>query len=197
MDWRNLVAVGLIFAKPNFTSVYSMLMHIQGPVTEEILFRSASVPLLLLSHTSNSTIIFLTPIIFGLAHVHHFYEFRITHPHTPVVAVLLRSLLQFSYTSLFGGYVTFLYLRTGSLLTVTLVHVFCNWRGLPRFWGRLTAPETIPEFGEAKKSEDGLGARDLSVVWTIAYYMLLVGGAYYWWNYLWLLTESTSALTKF
>jgi len=176
MDWRNFVA---------------------GPVTEEILFRSASVPLLLLARTSNSTIIFLTPIIFGLAHVHHFYEFKITHPQTPVAAVLLRSLLQFSYTTLFGGYVTFLYLRTGSLLTVILVHVFCNWRGLPRFWGRLTTPETIPEFGEAKKSEDGLGARDLSVVWTIAYYMLLVGGAYYWWNYLWLLTESTSALAKF
>ena len=175
----------------------------QGPVTEEILFRSASVPLLLLSHTPNTTIIFLTPIIFGLAHVHHFYEFRISHPHTPVTSALLRSLLQFTYTTLFGGYATFIYLRSGSLLSVILVHSFCNWMGFPRFWGRITTADT------EMRPEDGLGKRDEnvsaaysrdkspSIMWTIVYYALLLVGALSWWKLLWQLTESTSTLTKF
>ncbi|KAG9239398.1 hypothetical protein BJ875DRAFT_522821 [Amylocarpus encephaloides] len=160
---------------------------VAGPVTEEILFRSASVPLLLLAHTSNKTTIFLTPIIFGLAHVHHFYEFRVTHPHTPVLAALLRSLLQFSYTTLFGGYATFLYLRTGSLLSVILVHAFCNWQELPRFWGRLTYDgDTViePDVGDKKR-------------WTFAYYALLVIGAAGFYKLLWVWTESPSALVAF
>lgn len=171
-------------------------------MTEEVLFRSASVPLLLLSQTPNTTIIFLTPVIFGLAHVHHFYEFRITHPHTPIIGALLRSLLQFTYTSLFGGYVTFIYLQTGSLLAVILVHTFCNWMGFPRFWGRLSADES--EMGsdnrKDKKTEDKssrLSSRQLSIIWTIAYYLLLVVGAVSWWKLLWALTDSNSGLTAF
>ncbi|KAH7321538.1 CAAX protease self-immunity-domain-containing protein [Rhexocercosporidium sp. MPI-PUGE-AT-0058] len=176
---------------------------IAGPITEEVLFRSASVPLLLLARTSNTTIIFLTPIIFGLAHIHHFYEFRITHPDTPIIDAIMRTVSQLSYTTLFGGYVTFLYMRTGSLLGVILVHAFCNWMGLPRFWGRVTAGESaVVErgLGEGKRSEDAMGRDNdgkLSVVWTIAYYILLVVGAVSWWKYLWLLTESELALTLF
>ncbi|PVH85487.1 Abi-domain-containing protein [Cadophora sp. DSE1049] len=176
---------------------------VAGPITEEVLFRSASVPLLLLARTSNTTIIFLTPIIFGLAHIHHFYEFRITHPDTPIIAAIARSVLQLSYTTLFGGYVTFLYLRTGSLLGVILVHAFCNWMGLPRVWGRVNAGESAMMergYGEGKRSEDGPGRDDdgkLNVAWTIAYYVLLVVGAVSWWKYLWPLTESELALTLF
>lgn len=173
----------------------------QGPITEEVLFRSASVPLLLLSQTSNTTIIFLTPIIFGLAHVHHFYEFRISHPHTQVVSALLRSLLQFTYTTLFGGYATFIFLRSGSLLSVILVHTFCNWMGFPRFWGRVTSGDTVigPDVGEGKRDENGATSSNgrLGVVWTIAYYVLLVVGAVAWWKLLWQLTESESRLTNF
>ena len=172
-------------------------------MTEEVLFRSASVPLLLLSNTSNKTIVFLTPIIFGLAHVHHFYEFRITHPHTPVVGALGRSLFQFTYTTLFGSYATFIYLRTGSLLAVVLAHAFCNWQGVPRFWGRVTSgSEDIiaPELGGGRRRENGAkNATDgsLGIVWTIAYYTLLVVGAVGWNKLLWTLTESPSALAAF
>lgn len=176
--------------------------YVAGPLTEEILFRSASVPLLLLARTSNTKIIFLTPVIFGLAHVHHFYEFRITHPHTPVVAALLRSLLQFTYTTLFGGYVTFIYVRTGSLLSVIFIHQFCNWRGLPRLWGRMSPVETVigldvgggkKNDGPAKASEDGR----LGIAWDVAYYLILVVGAVAWHKSLWSLTESASALVAF
>ncbi|KAI1074073.1 hypothetical protein F5B20DRAFT_564766 [Whalleya microplaca] len=158
--WRNIVA---------------------GPLTEEVLFRSASVPLMLLAQTSVSKTIFLSPLIFGLAHVHHFYEFRVTHPQVPVATGVLRSLVQLSYTTLFGAYVTFLFLRTGSLLAIVVVHAFCNCMGLPRFWGRV---EPLPQGGNNRPS----------VLWTVVYYVLLVAGAVGWWRNLGVLTGSENAL---
>lgn len=174
----------------------------QGPITEEVLFRSCAIPLLLLSETSNVTIIFLAPLVFGLAHVHHFYEFRITHPHTPLIGAVLRSVFQMTYTTLFGGYVTFVYLRTGSLTSVILLHAFCNWRGLPRLWGRLEGPGIViaPDVGESKKSEDAAlpaAGHGLGLMWTASYYLLLVLGAWGWYESLWTWTESPHALAQF
>src|SRR6202043_2295332 len=97
----------------------------------------------LLAKSSLLKIIFGTPVIFGLAHIHHFYEFRLTHPRTPLVGALLRTLFQFMYTTIFGAYATFLYIRTGSLLAVILVHAFCSWNGLPRIWGRVGPVELL------------------------------------------------------
>jgi prenyl protein peptidase len=161
------------------------------------------VPLLLLSGASTTTIVFLTPIIFGLAHVHHFYEFRISHPHTPMIQAVLRSVLQFTYTTLFGGYATFLFLRTGSLLNVILVHAFCNWIGFPRFWGKVSAGETVlgPDCGEGRNGDNESSAQGqgefMDLVWTVSYYSLLVVGAVGWWKSLWPWTESESALITF
>ncbi|KAI0440844.1 CaaX protease [Xylaria telfairii] len=174
--WRNIVA---------------------GPFTEEVLFRSASVPLMLIAQTSVARTIFLSPVIFGLAHFHHFYEFRVTHPHEPVVMGLLRSLLQLSYTSLFGAYATFLFLRTGSLLAIFVVHAFCNIMGLPRFWGRVE-PESNDEDAGGNDDRDGgkagLKRPKASILWSVIYYVLLVGGAVGWWRKLAALTTSDNAL---
>jgi len=183
--------------------------YIAGPITEEVLFRSTAVPLFLLARTSLPTTIFLSPLIFGLAHVHHFYEFRITHPHTSILAAALRSLFQLAYTTLFGAYVTFLYLRTGSLIAIIVVHTFCNMMGLPRFWGRLDGPETLMGPEEVRSGEQGrkrdedkemkvqIGHGGLHIGWTVAYYVLLVTGAVGWYKGMWVLTESSSALTQF
>jgi prenyl protein peptidase len=118
------------------------------------------------------------------------------------MGALLRSLFQLTYTTLFGGYATFVFMRTGSLLSVVLLHTFCNWMGLPRFWGRLKSGETIlgPDIGESKRSEDRSpkdAGGQLGVAWTIAYYILLMVGAVGWYKLLWPLTESASALAKF
>ena len=117
-----------------------------------------------------------------------------------MIAAVLRSVLQFTYTTLFGGYATFVYLRTGSLLSVILVHTFCNWMGFPRFWGKVSAGETIigPDVGEGKRSEDGpQPSGHLGLGWTVAYYVLLMVGAWGWWKLLWPLTASQAALTTF
>lgn len=151
-------------------------------MTEELLFRSAAVPLLLGAGVSLDKIVFLTPIIFGVAHIHHFYEFRLTHPHVPIFAAVARSLLQLTYTTLFGAYATFVFIRTGSLLSIILVHAFCNSMGLPRFWGHVQPYWMYPG--------------PPSWMWTSLYYVLLVSGSVAWWKQLWPLTASNNALAS-
>lgn len=156
--------------------------YVAGPLTEEILFRSASIPLMVLARTTLTKTIFVSPLVFGLAHVHHLYAFKVTNPRVPLGAAVLRSLFQLSYTTLFGAYATFVYLRTGSLVAVFAVHVLCNCMGFPKVWGRVTGRGRDGEEIEVKR------------VYSLVYYVLLVAGAWAWWNYLWALTESANAL---
>lgn len=182
-----------------------------GPLTEEILFRSASMPLLMAAHVSARRIVFFGPLVFGLAHVHHFYDFRVGHPHDPVLHLLLRSLFQFAFTTVFGGYATFVYLRSGSVLAPFLVHAFCNAMSLPQVWGRvrpasadedergrpqqrLAVPVEDPGQVPGRGRRGSRAAREPSILWTVAYYTLLVSGAILFYRNLWTLTESQNAL---
>jgi prenyl protein peptidase len=187
MGWRNLVA---------------------GPVTEEILFRSAIIPLHIIAKMSPTRIVFITPLYFGIAHIHHLYEFRLTHPEVSVLPAVLRSVFQFTYTSLFGFFAAFVYLRTGSLYAAIAAHMFCNWSGLPRFYGRVGVQAGMPigppstkrddERQEGGKGATGIERRgDLGAAWTIAYYLLLVAGAYGFYLQLFPLTQSKYALVDF
>lgn len=178
--------------------------YIAGPLTEEVIFRSVIIPLHLIAGISASSIVFLTPLYFGIAHVHHLYEFKLTHPHTPWLPAILRSTVQFAYTTLFGWFASFLYLRTGSIYPSVLVHSFCNWGGLPRLWGR---PHRKAEFAPTPivvmRKDDGKIPRlktespDVGNACVVAYYVLLVAGAYAFYVGFWPLTESTQALASF
>ena len=44
---------------------------------------------------------------------------------------LLTAITQFAYTTLFGAYVTYAFLRTNSLPAIIISHQFCNCMGLP------------------------------------------------------------------
>lgn len=183
-------------------TIHSDTDTFQGPITEEIIFRSVIITLHLLAKMSPGRIVFVSPLYFGIAHVHHFYEFRLTHPDTPIPAVLFRSIFQFGYTTVFGWFAAFLYLRTGSLPAVILVHSFCNWCGLPRLWGRVEAGVPIgpPQMRAKEDSEiSSLQVADgqLGISWTVAYYVLLVLGAVGFYYSLWPLTESKLALATF
>ena len=178
--------------------------YVAGPITEEVIFRSVLVPLHLLAKVSPAKIVFLTPLYFGIAHVHHFYEFTLTHPHTPLLPALLRSVFQFGYTTLFGWYADFIYVRTGSLYACIIIHAFCNWVGLPRFWGRVKRREQYPLSPVAirgKDDTDAIHARGkgdaLDLKWTIVYYVLLITGVYLFYIELWSLTTSDVALAQF
>ncbi|KAL4877673.1 Sucrase/ferredoxin-like-domain-containing protein [Aspergillus karnatakaensis] len=175
--------------------------YVAGPITEEVMFRSAIVPLHLLAKVSPGRIVFVAPLYFGVAHVHHFYEFRITHPDTSILASMLRSLFQFGYTTVFGWFATFIYLRTGSLVAVIFIHAFCNWCGLPRLWGRVEV--TVP-IGTAlsRGKEDSERSTEYTygepgIGWTVAYYGFLVAGAVGFYYALWPMSESLHALANF
>jgi len=178
--------------------------YVAGPITEEVIFRSVLIPIHLLAKVSPSRIVFLTPLYFGIAHVHHFYEFTLTHPHTPLLPAVLRTVFQFTYTTLFGWFAAFIYVRTGSLYACIIIHSFCNWVGLPRFWGRVTRREEYPMSPVAirgKDDSDAFQARGhggkVKVRWTVAYYLLLLGGTYAFYCGFWPLTASEAALADF
>ncbi|KAI5855595.1 CaaX protease [Durotheca rogersii] len=158
--WRDLLALRLVSRVCSEWTTWRNI--VVGPLTEEILFRSASVPLLLLSGASAWRTIALAPLVFGLAHLHHYYEARVSRPSEPRATAVLRSAFQLTYTTLFGAYAAFLFLRSGSLLTAVLAHAFCNCMGLPRVWGRV------------KRWDDGGGAKPRDDLWwTVTYYGLL------------------------
>ncbi|OQN95969.1 hypothetical protein B0A48_17912 [Cryoendolithus antarcticus] len=140
-----------------------------APASEEIVFRSLVIPLFILAKMPPKQIIFLTPLIFGLAHVHHMADFCRTH--TPVgrtlptmgvfLQALLRAVFQFCYTSLFGFFAAFAFLRTGNLYAIILAHSFCNFMGFPRLWGRLESADNdyihvAPDVTQGKQDE-GVG----------------------------------------
>ncbi|KAI5207850.1 CaaX prenyl proteinase Rce1 [Aureobasidium subglaciale] len=186
-----------------------------GPVSEELVFRSLAVSLFVLAQTPAYRIMFTSPLIFGVAHVHHLHETinssrrpgssYLSTALTPSVLLpgLLRSIFQFFYTSLFGFIAAFIYLRTSSLVACILAHSFCNWMGLPRFWGRVGE-----ELGEemldqnvdgsmANTLQAGTNDQRLSIAWTFAYYAVLFTGAITFWKLRWSLTNSDLALVKF
>ena len=73
--------------------------------------------------------------------------------------------------------------------------------GLPRFWGRVEATiqqsSDPPAARQHLVSSDGPSTARLHMAWSIAYYALLVAGAYGFYANLWVLTESRYALVKF
>nr|POE45024.1 putative caax prenyl protease 2 [Quercus suber] len=83
----------------------------------------------------------------------------------------------FAYTSLFGFFAAFLFLRTANLPAVITVHAFCNWQGFPRVVGRV--------------GRDGASAAS-----TCVYYALLPLGALAFYTCLWPLTASANALVE-
>ncbi|KAK8970205.1 CAAX prenyl protease 2 [Platanthera guangdongensis] len=80
--------------------------YVVAPFTEELVFRACMIPLLLCSGFQTQSIIFFGPIFFSLG-------------------------LQLGYTVVFGWYATFLFIRTGNIISAIIAHIFCNAVGLP------------------------------------------------------------------
>lgn len=126
---------------------------------------------------------------------------------TPGVLIpgLIRVLFMFTYTSLFGFFEAFVYLRTGNLWSCVAAHAFCNAMGLPRFLGRvgkgLGKAAARDEDANMQGVADEMAARrddeDLGIEWTVIYYILLCIGAYAFKTLLWPLTDSDMALAVF
>lgn len=213
-DWRSWLRWRTIRAEV-YDDWIGWRNFVVGPVSEEFIFRSLSISLFLNALTPGPKIVVRAPLLFGVAHLHHLNEFIISHKRrdqsylsalaTPRIIIpgLVRTLFQLGFTSVFGMLVTFIFLRTGNVYSCILAHIFCNWMGLPRVWGRLG--ESVA--ADALSSEDHTHSRQVPIVtpaartyshgtqWTIAYYVLLFSGAVGFWKLLYPLTESSHRLT--
>lgn len=73
--------------------------------------------------------------IIYVAHLHHAWENYRTLGKTKdaFIQALCISMFQFTYTTVFGWYVSYLFLKTGNLWPCVLCHSFCNIMGFPDF----------------------------------------------------------------
>uniref|UniRef100_A0A1B6HVQ7 CAAX prenyl protease 2 n=1 Tax=Homalodisca liturata TaxID=320908 RepID=A0A1B6HVQ7_9HEMI len=122
-----------LYAEPmywvnNMGNLIWMRNHVVAPLSEEFTFRACMLPLLLQCFRP-TTAIFVCPLFFGIAHLHHVAE-RLKYGMELKKALLL-SCFQFSYTTLFGAYSAFLFVRTGHFVAPFLAHAFCNHMGFP------------------------------------------------------------------
>ncbi|KAH8082801.1 hypothetical protein BXZ70DRAFT_958687 [Cristinia sonorae] len=106
---------------------------IMGPITEEVVFRGCIVAAYKLAGVSEMKMVFLTPLWFGLAHIHHAWETYNRYGRTAAALkrAVFGAVFQTIYTTLFGFHCAWLFVRTGSLLAPLTSHVFCNIMGLP------------------------------------------------------------------
>ena len=97
-----------------------------GPFAEEWVFRACTCPLLFGAGLGDAANVWGSAVCFGAAHLHHVFD---GGGDVKAVAVM------FVYTSLFGAYSSYLFLRTGTVAGPLAAHIFCNAMGLPDFAG--------------------------------------------------------------
>ncbi|XP_041656771.1 CAAX prenyl protease 2-like isoform X1 [Cheilinus undulatus] len=113
--------------------------QVVAPVTEELVFRGAMLPMLV-PCTGPTAAIFTAPLFFGVAHFHHIIEQRHLYKDSMRV-ILLVSGMQFLYTTVFGVFTAFIFMRTGHVVGPVLCHSFCNSQGLPDIGSALRHPQ--------------------------------------------------------
>jgi prenyl protein peptidase len=115
---------------PSLYSAVTWRNLLLAPLVEEFVFRAEMCALLVFHGYSVTQTIFFAPFFFGLAHLHHFHHNR----------SIKELLLQLTYTTVFGIYSSFLFLRTGHFAAPFLAHCFCNYMGFPRLDTMWTHP---------------------------------------------------------
>ncbi|KAJ1939517.1 CAAX prenyl protease [Kickxella alabastrina] len=123
ISWKRLWA---LVSRDLWSSPQLLRNYVVGPVTEELVFRTCVVSLWAVSPgVSTNKTVFLSPLVFGIAHVHHAWA------HRQSSGVWLRTLFQIAYTTVFGWFAASLFIKTGSVAGPVCAHVFCNIMGVP------------------------------------------------------------------
>ncbi|XP_072230815.1 CAAX prenyl protease 2-like [Leuresthes tenuis] len=110
-----------------------------APLTEELVFRGAMLPMLV-PCTGPTAAVFTAPLFFGVAHFHHIIEQRRLGKDSLSIILLVAG-VQFLYTTVFGAFTAFVFLRTGHVVGPVLCHSFCNSQGLPDISSALKHPQ--------------------------------------------------------
>ncbi|KAI7888675.1 CAAX protease self-immunity-domain-containing protein [Mucor mucedo] len=119
----------------NVTTLVGQRNYMVAPLTEEFVFRSCMIAVLYQAGYSKNYLIFISPLYFGIAHLHHAWDNynKMNRTTRALKNAILSSSFQFVYTTLFGWYASYLFLRSGNLMPPVLSHSFCNIMGFPDF----------------------------------------------------------------
>ncbi|XP_015433384.1 PREDICTED: CAAX prenyl protease 2 [Dufourea novaeangliae] len=135
--------------------------QVVAPLCEEWTFRACMLPLLLQCFTP-VTAIFVSSLFFGAAHFHHIVD-RVREG-VSLKRALLISCFQFAYTTLFGTYAAFLFVKTGHLAAPLTAHSFCNHMGFP----------DLSEIVACKDPLKRAGLCCLFVIGLVTFFLLLI-----------------------
>ena len=109
--------------------IKAMRAYVMAPIFEETMYRSTMITCLICGGYGWDSV-WVSALIFGLSHLYRIEDvvqsgLQISIPNImPVV-------FQVVYTGLFGLYVGYVFVVTGSLWAVVVLHGFCNFMGLP------------------------------------------------------------------
>ncbi|CCE64528.1 hypothetical protein TPHA_0I00210 [Tetrapisispora phaffii CBS 4417] len=117
-------------------SLWGFRNYVFAPVTEELFYTSMLITTYLSFNTKSDSsfkeYLWETPLYFGLAHIHHAYEEMQTGTNT-LPSIMLSTLFQLTYTTLFGSLTNYTFLCTGGNLWACIaLHSFCNFMGFPQ-----------------------------------------------------------------
>lgn len=133
---ENGLPLGFHLAKRELKTVWGIRNYIVGPITEELVFRACIMSVHKAAGYSGLASVFITPLYFGVAHLHHGYELYVSmgsKGKNKVMVIALQCAVQLVFTTLFGWYAAWLYVRFQSVWPPVCVHIFCNAMGVPDF----------------------------------------------------------------
>lgn len=125
----------------NFVIVQGFRDHVFAPITEELVYRSV---ILTLFHEQGKTwyTMYLTPLLFGIAHVHHGYQLWRQYGDLPVTSIVFGTAFQTLYTTVFGILTNYLFYKYHIVWSCIVVHGVCNLLGFPSF-GKYATPVVV------------------------------------------------------
>uniref|UniRef100_A0A672FSC2 CAAX prenyl protease 2 n=1 Tax=Salarias fasciatus TaxID=181472 RepID=A0A672FSC2_SALFA len=116
--------------------------QVVAPLTEELVFRGAMLPMLV-PCTGPTAAIFTAPLLFGVetSALAHTVEIQNDFRQVSLNTGANSTEAFFLYTSVFGAFTSFIFMRTGHVAGPVLCHSFCNSRGLPDIGAALQHPQ--------------------------------------------------------
>lgn len=127
---KEWLSSGLIPPQLNHSQLILFRNIIASPFTEELVFRSGLISYYIARRISPWMAGILSPLVFGACHFHHIFDMVTYHQHTWKSSIPIL-LVQFTYSSIFGIFSSFLFLRTEHVIAPIVAHAFCNAMGLP------------------------------------------------------------------
>ena len=113
----------------NFFTFQGYRDHIFAPLTEEFVYRSV-----VLTYLAKllPVVVYASPLLFGLAHLHHAWEVRRHHPKMPWTIVWAQAAFQLVYTTVFGMLLTYFFRKYhDNVWTCVALHFLCNLLQFP------------------------------------------------------------------